>query len=243
MKLSHIVLVMIALLCLASEPLPRDASGQPTNKANDKYSDGQQYHRDAIPIAVATQADTRIATEVSDRGQHEKDQKQDTDLWMVAFTGLIAILGFFQLLTFLSQRRVTLFAERAQLVILPIPPLGPIAVTGFAVGQHPKFNGHIMNIGNTPAYALTYDVWLELVGPPFTDFPEGTRVGRDSEAKTVYPQPVGALSWSTNRSSRIQCTPASGDKPPNAGVLSPRLHIRQVPHNRPLKCGARLLSR
>jgi hypothetical protein len=30
-------------------------------------------------------------------------------------------------------------------------------------------------------------------------------------------------------------TPASGDKPPNiAGVLTPRLHIRQVPHNRPI---------
>src|SRR5712691_9250416 len=113
-KLSHIVLLMTALLCLASEPLPRNASGQPTNQPNDKDSNGQQYHRKTVPIAIA-QANTHIVKEVSDNGQHEKDQEKDSDWWMTAFTGAIAILAFLQLLTFLSQRRVTIFAERAQL--------------------------------------------------------------------------------------------------------------------------------
>jgi hypothetical protein len=103
--------------------------------------------------------------------------------WLTDFTGIIALLTLFQVLTFLSQRRVTIFAERAQLVLNPKDP----AVTGFAVGEHPRLAVEVINIGKTAAYGLMAKAWMDIVRPPFLDFSGTANAVTDLETKTVYP--------------------------------------------------------
>jgi len=60
---------------------------------------------------------------------------------------------------------------------LPIPAAVPNAgllpgLFTFAPNQHSEFRGTVLNIGNTPAYEFTFDCWMELITPPFEDFPK-----------------------------------------------------------------------
>jgi hypothetical protein len=75
---------------------------------------------------------------------------------------------------------------------LPIPAAVPNAgllpgLFTFAPNQHSEFRGTVLNIGNTPAYEFTFDCWMELITPPFEDFPKDARVARETASRTIYP--------------------------------------------------------
>jgi hypothetical protein len=77
--------------------------------------------------------------------------------WTTLLTGIIALMA---LLTFLSQRRLTIFAQRAQLVLDPKAP----HVAEFAVGHHPR-PGHSNEECRQHARLRSYHYMSDGAGP------------------------------------------------------------------------------
>jgi hypothetical protein len=96
------------------------------------------------------------------------------------FNGIVAVAA---VLTFWSQRRLTIFALRAQLVI---DPKGPY-VADFAVGRYPRLDVEMKNVGKMPAYWVTTTCQMAMVYSPFKDFPAETISTTEYQTRTIYP--------------------------------------------------------
>jgi hypothetical protein len=66
-------------------------------------------------------------------------------------------------------------------------PVPVTPVTDFEVGKNPCFQANVLNVGQTPAYAFTFDCWMEVVQSSETDFPANSRVASDTSGQTIYP--------------------------------------------------------
>jgi hypothetical protein len=81
--------------------------------------------------------------------------------------------------------------QQLQLPAVPAIPQFPDGLVMFGPNQHSVFRATINNIGNTPAYKATIDSWMELVSPPFAEFPANSTACSMGEPRTIYPNPAG----------------------------------------------------
>jgi hypothetical protein len=206
-------LLPIQLDANPSQTFPRELAEHPANQ-----SIGEQDHRNYIKQnaddagSIVNHVGGIHTEQDGDAGSDPETYEQKTD-WMVILTGLLVFVAFLQACTFLVQYSAMKYSARAQIVLVPAQPnlipsllvaIAPSAqsplkvepqpiqipgpITDFVVGKNPKFNVNVLNVGETPAYALTYECWMEIIPPPFNDFPSNVHVAVDSNKRTIYPK-------------------------------------------------------
>jgi hypothetical protein len=80
-----------------------------------------------------------------------------------------------------ATRSETATSQRAHLAVFVVRPI-PMP----AVGQEPSVVIDIKNLGPTPAYACTYQTWIEMLPVPFVDFTAAAEYSESPAPAPIY---------------------------------------------------------
>lgn len=78
--------------------------------------------------------------------------------------------------------KVALEGQRAQLIVNVACP-----IVGCDVGQIPRAQFHLKNVGPTTGYRASYETWIEVVSLPFVDFTPAADYYPAPHEMAVYP--------------------------------------------------------
>jgi len=191
--LARLILVASALLLGAAnigaespKPRPREIAKHPTEYASEHYNDRQSSQDPPAPVAAIGNDLTEQESANTKQKDNNERSIEDTNLWLMRFTGALVVVASLQLITLIKQslylKRAAWIEQRAQIVVTP---RAQTPIDNLAVGKQPIVYLIITNTGPTPAYSCSYETWIAVVDHPFREWPHACDREKD-RAGSVY---------------------------------------------------------